>query len=158
MNLYFPNEKASPEHTSQPGNWLLETGRAITVMPRRGGQLRIARGSVWATLSASNTAGWRSVPLQPCAMLEDYFLSAGDVLHVPPGAKVVIESMEQTQTAPVAFSWDHAPHQASATRAELVQASGELADAVGQTMRALRRLVIAMWAGRKPEPSFGSCS
>ena len=157
MNLFFPNPSTSLENTSQTGNWLLETGRAITVTSRRGGQLRVARGRVWATLGANNTAAWRSVPLEPCAMLEDYFLSAGDMLSVPPGAKVVIESMEQTEAAPVAFSWGHAPQPVSASRTELAQASSELGFALGQAVRALRRLVAAVLVGQKPVPQLGSC-
>ena len=160
MNLYFPSPSESLEPTSQTGNWLLEAGRAITVSSHKGAQLRMARGQVWATLGAIHTKPWQATPLQPCAMLDDYFLSAGDTLNVPGGAKVVIESMQKMQSAPVAFEWLPVPQPARtarSSRSEVIQARSELSNALGQVARAFRRLVGAVLASNKPQQRFETC-
>ena len=157
MNLYFPSQSTSLDATNQTGNWLLETGRAITVTSRSGGQLQVARGRVWATLGSEHSQPWRAAPLEPCATLQDYFLSAGDTLHVPPGAKVVIESMCRAQSLPVAFAWSHAPQAHRQTRVGVVQAANELRLALGQVLQAARRLVGAVVLGPKPEQRLKTC-
>jgi Protein of unknown function (DUF2917) len=157
VNLYFPAQCASLDATSQTGNWLLETGRAITVMSRSGGQLQVARGQVWATLGSDNPQPWRAAPLEPCATLKDYFLSAGDTLLVPPGARVVIESTGRAQSLPVAFAWGHAAQPARLSKVEVVQAAGELQLALVQVLRAARRLVGAVVLGPKPEERLETC-
>lgn len=188
MNLYFPAQSSahasahasvnSPDcspsgsPTGSPanecanpsGHWLLQTGRAVTVLSRGGGQLSIARGQIWATLGSATPRRylpWHRAPLQPCATLKDYFLSAGDTLRIPPGARVVIESLLRTHDLPVAFDWSYAAPLGRASRyglasvgtrashAELVQATGELGAALGQVARALRRLVGAVLAARR---------
>ena len=157
MNLYFPSQAASLGATSQTGNWLLEARRAITVMSRSGGQLQVARGQVWATLGAENKQPWRAAPLEPCATLKDYFLSAGDTLQVPPGARVAIESTGRAQTLPVAFAWWHAAQPARPSQVEVVQAAGELRLALGQVLRAARSLVGALVLRPKPEQRLETC-
>ena len=163
MNLYFPSPSESLEPTSQTGNWLLEAGRAITVSSHGGAQLRIARGQVWATLGTSGNGRakpWKAKPLQPCAMLDDYFLSAGDILNVPAGASVVMESIQKTRSAPVTFEWLPVPQPARtarSSRAEVTQASGELGYALGKVVRAFRRLVGAVLASNKPQQRFETC-
>ncbi len=157
MNLYFPSQSALLDATSQTGNWLLETGRAITVMSRSGGQLQVARGQVWATLGSAQAKSWRNAPLEPCAMLHDYFLSAGDTLLVPSGAKVVMESMGHAQSLPVAFAWGHAVQPARPSRVEVVQAANELRQALVQLLRAARRLVGAVVFGPKPAQRLETC-
>lgn len=157
MNLYFPSQSAPLDATSQTGNWLLETGRAITVASRSGGQLSVARGRVWATLGTAGTQPWVAAPLEPCITLKDYFLSAGDTLSVPPGAKVVIESMGRAHSLPVAFAWGPTAQAVRPSRVEVVQAAGELGHALGQVMRAARRLVAAVLLGPKPEQRLETC-
>ena len=157
MNLYFPSQSPSLEGTTPTGNWLVETGRAITVMSHSGGQLHVARGQVWATLGAANTQPWRAAPLEPCALFKDYFLSAGDTLRVPPGARVVIESTGRAHSLPVAFAWGHVAQPARAGQVEVVQAAGELRVALAQVLRAARRLVGAVVLGQKPEQRLETC-
>ncbi len=157
MNLYFPSQSAPLDGATPTGNCLLETGRAITVTSRSGGQLQIARGEVWATLGYENSLPWRAAPLEPCATLKDYFLSAGDTLTVPAGARVVIESTGRGQTLPVAFAWGYAAQPARLSQVEVVQAAGDLRHALGQVLRAARRLVGAVVLGPKPEQRLETC-
>jgi Protein of unknown function (DUF2917) len=160
MNLYFPNPSPTANEACQAGNWLLEAGRAITVMSRSGGQLRIARGCVWATLGAGHNKPWHAAPVAPCVMLTDYFLGAGDTLTVPAGAKVVIESLQKDQSLPVAFEWSYVPQAAQALRpigAEVMEASSDVGHALGQVARAIRRLVSAVLAGRRSQQRLETC-
>ena len=160
MKAYFPSSTTQLDQSAQTGNWLLETGRAITVTSRSGGQLLVARGRLWATLGAGSTHAWSADPLAPCTRLTDYFLNAGDTLAVPPGASVVIESMGQSQSLPVAFAWAHAvpvvrPERPS--RVAVAQAAGELGRALGQVLLAARRLAAAVVLGPKPEQRLETC-
>ncbi len=151
MNLYFPAQLPANDAAHQSGNWLLQTGRAISMMPAAGGQLTVASGQLWATLGEGGPALRRNARLARCATLQDYFLNAGDTLLVPPGARLVIESMACGQTAPAAFAWGSLPQLALQTahprRAGVVQAAGEVAQALGQVAHALRRLMHAVLAG-----------
>ena len=151
MNLYFPAQSSANPCVDASGNWLLQSGRAITLSPAAGGQLNVATGQLWATLSDARTAWPRLTPkarLEPCATLKDYFLHAGDSLTVPPGAQLVIESTGRSQTSPAAFAWSpaimHVKQTAQPRRAGVVQASNELAQALGQVARALRQLAAAL--------------
>ena len=160
MKANFPFPTALLNGSAQTGNWLLETGRAMTVSSRTGGQLRVARGRVWATLGSGGNPPWNAAALAPCTMLTDYFLNAGDTLAVPPGASVVIESLGHSQSLPVAFAWAHAvpvvrPERPG--RVEVAQAAGELGRALGQVLLAVRRLVAAVLLGPKPEQRLETC-
>ena len=163
MNLYQSAKSLQPSSANSGGHWSLETRRAITVQSKGGGQLSVASGEVWATLSAGR-AGlnlWRSAPsngLEPCVWLKDYFLSSGDTLLVPMGAKVVIQAMGRAQDLPVAFDWSHTPdavrlnpvgHASRIEQAELRHATSQLGVAVAQVLHALHRLVTAVLAGHK---------
>ena len=154
MNLYFPAQSSANPSVDASGNWLLQGGRAITLSPTSGGQLAVANGQLWATLSDARPA-WpqragkaRKTRLERCATLKDYFLRAGDSLTVPPGAQVVIESTWRAQTSPAAFAWILLPQparQAAPPRlADVVQAASELAQALAQVVRAVRRLAAAV--------------
>lgn len=151
MNLYFPAQLPANDAAHQSGNWLLQTGRAISLMPAAGGQLTVARGQLWATLGEGGTTLRRNARLARCATLQDHFLNAGDKLLVPPGARLVIESMGRAQAMPAAFAWSLLPQLAVQTtrprRAGVVQAAGEVVQALGQVAHALRRLMDAVLAG-----------
>ena len=168
MNAYFASPTSSPtlspsatlDKSAQAGHWLLETGRAMTVMSHSGGQLRVASGQVWATLGSSSPQPWRAAPLTPSATLTDYFLGAGDTLVVPPGASVVIESLGQARSLPVAFAWaPSAPVEPAERpgRVAVLQAAGELGRALGQVLLAARRLATAIVLGPKPEQRLETC-
>ncbi len=144
MNLYFPAQLPANDAAHQSGNWLLQTGRAISLMPAAGGQLTVASGQLWATLGEGGPALRRNARLARCATLQDHFLNAGDT-------RLVIESMGRAQTAPAAFAWGLLPQLALQTarprRAGVVQAAGEVVQALGQVAQALRRLMHAVLAG-----------
>ena len=157
MKANFPFPTALLNGSAQTGNWLLETGRAMTVSSRTGGQLRVARGRVWATLGSGGNPPWSAAALAPCTMLTDYFLNAGDTLAVPPGASVVIESLGQARSLPVAFAWAHTAPAVLPGRVEVAQAAAELGRALGQVLLAVRRLVAAVLLGPKPEQRLETC-
>lgn len=151
MNLYFPVQSPANQPANPSGHWLLQTNRASTVMAHGGAKLHIARGRVWATLGSAhaNPYSWRNTPLKPCTMLKDYFLNAGDTLVVPPGARVVMESMALKHDLPAAFDWDLMPPSAKIRRAsheEMLLATGELGTALSQVGCVVRRLADAVLA------------
>ena len=157
MNLFFPAQSPASPSADATGHWLLQTGRAITLSPVTGGQLDVANGQLWATLSDARSAWQRLTPkarLERCATFKDYFLHAGESLAVPPGARVVLESTGRSQTTPAAFAWSpataHAKQPAQPRRAGVVQASSELAQALAQVARALRHLAAALLV--QPQP------
>ena len=163
MNLYFPVQSPANQPVNPSGHWLLQTNRAITVVANSGGKLHIARGQVWATLGSAygNPYPWRNMPLEPCAMLKDYFLNAGDTLVVPPRARVVMESMGNAKNLPAAFDWDFVPKAARVSRtsrSEVVLAAGQLGDALGQVGRALRRLMGAVLVSPRQAQQLETCT
>ena len=79
MNHYFPARSSANPCVDASGNWLLQSGRAITLSPAAGGQLNVANGQLWVTLSDARTAWPWLTPqarLERCATLKDYFLHA----------------------------------------------------------------------------------
>ena len=158
MNLYFPADSSFHQSASQSGNWLLQSGRAITLSPAAGGHLSVSSGQLWATLGDNGRKLRRAPRLARCATLQDYFLNAGDKLAVPPGARLVIETVGRAHAAPTRFAWSVAPQPArQIERASVVQAASELGVAVAQVARALRRLVGAVLVGAKPEQRLETC-
>ena len=162
MNLDFPAQSSADKSPSASGHWLLQSGRAITLLSKGGGQLRIARGRVWATLGSAHGKHnlWRAAPLELCATAKDYFLNAGDTLVIPHGTRVVMESMRYPQDLPVAFDWADEPQidRASWTsRSEVVLATGQLGDALGQVGRALRRLMGAVLVSPRQAQRLKTC-
>ena len=162
MNLYFPVQSSANQPANPSGHWLLQTNRAMTVHSKGGGQLSISRGRVWATLGSARCYRypWRNTPLEPCAMLKDYFLNTGDTLVVPPQARVVMESMGDAKDLPVAFDWDCVPKAALVSRtshSEVILAAGQLGDALGEVGRALRRLISAVLVSLKQAQQLETC-
>ena len=163
MNLYFPVQSPANQPASPSGHWLLQYNRAITVVADGGGKLHIARGQVWATLGSAhaNPYSWRNTPLEPCVMLKDYFLNAGDTLVVPPRVRVVMESMGAAKDLPAAFDWESVPKAARVGRprcSEVVLAAGQLGFALGQVGRALRRLMGAVLVSPKQAQRLETCT
>ena len=159
MNLYFPARLPAIGPVNPSGHWLLQGDRAVTVLSKGGGQLRVARGQVWATLGSA--PGYyklrRQAPLERCASVKDYFLNAGDTLVVPPGVRMVMESVGRTQDLPVAFDWNLKAQSNHTSRIEVTQATGELGAAVGDVGRALRRLVAAVLTSPKQAQPLERC-
>ena len=163
MNLYFPVQSPANQPVNPSGHWLLQTNRAITVVANSGGKLHISRGQVWATLGSAhgNPYFWRNTPLEPCVMLKDHFLNAGDTLVVPLEVRVVMEIMGDAKDLPVAFDWESVPkaaRQSRTSRSEVVLAAGQLGDALGQVGRALRRLMTAVLVSPKQAQRRETCT
>ena len=162
MNLYFRVQSPANQPANPSGHWLLQSNRAITVVADGGGKLHIARGQVWATLGSAhaNPYLWRNTPLEPCVMLKDYFLNAGDTLVVPPRVRVVMESMGAAKDLPAAFDWESVPKAARVSRprcSEVVLAAGQLGVALGEVGRALRRLMGAVLVSPKQAQRLETC-
>ena len=151
-------------------NLYLETGRAITMASKGCGQLSVARGQLWATLGLNRTPRtlwkWtRSEPLEPRATPNDYFLNSGDTLLVPAGANVVLQGMGRLHDSPVAFGWSGAPLTRAESvcrikqtnRIELAQAGSELGTALGQLLRAVRRLLATVLVASRRDQPLKSC-
>ena len=71
-------------------------------MPKVPGELRIAHGRVWLTFGhAADDVSVRA---------GDYFLDAGDLVHLYPGQQLVMEAYQQSVDKhafdPVHFSWE----------------------------------------------------
>ena len=163
MNLYFPVQSSANQPANLSRHWLLQTNRAMTVHLKGGGQLSIARGWVWATLGSARgyRYPWHNTPPEPCAMLKDYFLNAGDTLVVPPRARVVLESMGDAKDLTVAFDWDFVPNAARVSRtsrSQVVLAAGHLGNALGEVGLALRRLMGAVLVSPKHAQRLETCT
>ena len=66
---------------------------------------------------------------------------------IPHGSRVVMESMRYPQDLPIAFDWADEPQidrVSRTSRSEVVLATGQLGDTLGQVGRALRRLMGAV--------------
>ncbi len=120
-----------------PGTWKLARGRAITLRPVTDGILRVAHGSVWATIDGPHGAG----PTDS----GDHVLQVGRSMYVRAGQRVVIESWA-AHTASY-FAWDPviAAAPARAQRplpnpAVVLQPLADLRAALALTGRALAQL------------------
>jgi len=128
--------------TCMAGAWSLNHGRALTLKPVLPAELRILRGHVWVTMGDA---------LQPSAshgqrVAGDLFLYAGDVLQVPRGALLVMESMGSAAAPAVLFDWveqtEPVLHARPGRFSREVLAPGlELAQALRQAALAFTRLV-----------------
>jgi hypothetical protein len=77
--------------TRLPGCWQLGHGRAVSLLPREAGVLRIAHGRVWATLDE---------------LTGDHVLHTGEQLVLKPGQRVVMESMSPAGETSAYFNWE----------------------------------------------------
>ncbi len=112
------------------GTWRLAPQRAMSLWPRRSSQILIVQGSAWITWFGTRHGS------QPLAGLsgDDHFLQAGQILDVPGGAHLVMESRHPGQS--VHFDWRELP------APQAVQGVGEraLAELGLQWLQALRQL------------------
>jgi hypothetical protein len=84
---------------SQPrpaGTWMLEPGRALTLHPSEAGELRVARGRLWATLDGPHSGSLRG--------LGDLVVEPGASLRLRAGQRVVIEPADSK--SPAFFAWE----------------------------------------------------
>jgi Protein of unknown function (DUF2917) len=123
-----------------PGTWKLNAARAITLAPGHDAQLKVAHGQVWLTFDGP----------QPDTAQADYFLQAGQQIHVQRGQRVVLESFGADQ-APAYFSWEPvAAHitppvrQANRWQLDVVQPLLDLRAAGALGLRAISRLACGL--------------
>ena len=128
--------------TRNAGAWCLAQGHAMGLNPAQPAELRILRGRVWVTL------GDAVPPSGPAAsqVAGDLFLNAGDVLRVPRGARLVMESLDAPSEPATLFDWVEGREQALLARPdrfrrEVLVPGHDLALALRQAAVALARLV-----------------
>lgn len=122
------------------GAWRLHPGHAMSLSPKKTAVLRIFCGQVWVTLGGP----YQGAPNE----LGDRFLGPGDVLAVPPGARLVMEPVARPDDAgPVHFDWSDATASAAPSRfaREVASPARDLGEALGRagvaTVRVLRGLL-----------------
>ena len=126
------------------GCFKLSAGRAMSLTPNVPGELRIAHGRAWLTFGhAADEAAVRA---------GDYFLDAGDLVHLYPGQQLVLEahqkSTDKNAFDSVYFSWEPdaalnlaaSSRRAQYTRVDVQQPLRDLGDALHQAGGALGRL------------------
>lgn len=80
------------------GSWSLPSSRAVKLGAASGGYLRVARGTVWATLDGPHHGpanDWGDLVLECCASI-----------HLAAGQQVVLESYGRAANEPARFSWE----------------------------------------------------
>lgn len=149
MNLNLEMEMSEPDlcaslqdcQKSKPvrfaGTWRLAPHRAMSLWPRRPSQILIVQGNAWVTWSNTHAQGGGSAT--------DHFLQPGQILDVPAGAHLVLESRHPGQM--VHFDWREWPgavRQSEPRQRHLPelgrqwwQALGQLGWATGQLVRGL---------------------
>lgn len=127
---------------SLAGFWHLAPRHTLSLFPATDRELRIAQGRVWVT--AGDPHGARGWPGSG-----DVVLRQGDVLWVPAGAHLVLESWPEADGAPVRFDFAvfepapiaPLPLKNSRFQRDVAQPTRELGLALWQAARALVRLV-----------------
>jgi hypothetical protein len=95
QDLCLSLQQCQKKNARWPGTWQLAPKRAISLMPREPSQILIVRGLAWITWDA------QSGPLP--AADRDLFLDAGQLLDVPAGVHLVMESVDPRQS--LDFNW-----------------------------------------------------
>lgn len=137
---------ASPAGTKNrvglAGAWCLAQGRALGLHAGHPAELRILRGHVWVTL------GDALQRFEPAAgqVAGDVFLHSGDVLRVPRGARLVMESLDTASEPAALFDWIEDPGRALRSRPgrfrrDVLAPGHDLALALRQAAMAFARLV-----------------
>lgn len=119
------------------GQWRLHPRCAMRLTPRREAVLRVHRGRLWVTLGQPDGG----TPQRS----GDLFVSAGQTLVVPPGARCVLEPWPAAQDSdPVCFDWmdlQPADPQAGRFAREVLSPSRELWGALGLAAGAMARVL-----------------
>lgn len=140
-----------PDAAALAGTWKLPGKRALSLQPTQPGVLRVAHGSLWATVDGPHHG--------PLNDLGDLVLVAGDTLRIAAGERVVIESW--CGDAASYFTWDPLAAPVRVPRARLAHALQPLADLRAAAMlgahalaRALAPLLRLGWETvRPPRPA-----
>lgn len=122
------------------GCWKLMPGRAISLLPRDAGVLRIAQGQVWATVNGPHAGHGNESG--------DQFLRAGQELAVSAGQRLVFEPWGGAHETPVYFEWMPDPVavavRASRWHVAVVRPLRDLGWSLLMAGRALGRLVVGL--------------
>ena len=121
QDLSHSPQQCQKKMTRWPGAWRVASQRAISLMPRQPSQILIVQGRAWITWETGAAA--RPAPEQ------DVFLTAGQILDVPAGVRLVMESVDPCE--PVDFDWRTMP--------------AELAPRQQASVRVLLRLWLCAW-------------
>ena len=114
------------------GMWAMEPQEVLSLFPRSPAVVRVTHGCIWATLSGS-----RSVLANAWG---DVFLEPGQVLQVPAGQRLVLESLAGRGEAAACFDW--LPLDTLSPWQQAVgQPLAELRQSLGGAIRASGRLV-----------------
>ena len=130
--------------TTVTGLWAMEPQEVLTLCPRAPAMVRVSQGHIWATFSGPHSG--------PANAWGDLFLAPGQVLQVPAGQRLVLESLAGRGEAAACFDWLPAstlsPWQQAVGQplAELRESLGAAARAAARLAQGLGRLV---W-GRRP--------
>ncbi|GAC1527993.1 MAG: hypothetical protein NVS2B4_05710 [Ramlibacter sp.] len=118
--------RESQQSMSRPsGTWRLEAGRAMTLHPVQAGELRVARGRLWATLDGPHCG--------PALGLGDLVVEPGNRLHLRAGQRLVIESANSREAVDFAWALAAAPHWVPAQRWQpVLQSWQDLRSALAQ--------------------------
>jgi hypothetical protein len=130
------------KRTHVAGSWGLSQGRALGLHSPQPAELRILRGHVWVTLGDA----FLRVDPAGAQVAGDIFLHSGDVLRVPGGARLVMESLETVSEPATLFDWIEDPGHALCNRPgrfrrEVLAPGQDLALALRQAAFAFARLM-----------------
>ena len=126
------------------GMWAMEPQEVLSLFPHAPAVVRVTQGRIWATLNGPHSG--------PANAWGDVFLEPGQVLQVPAGQRLVLESLAGRGEAAACFDWLPAstlsPWQQAVGQplAELRESLGAAARAAARLAQGLGRLV---W-GRRP--------
>ena len=121
------------------GSWRLHPGQAMGLRPRRESLLRIYCGRVWVTQGGPYAVVGRESG--------DHFLSPGDSLRGPAGARLVMEPLvDAGDERPVHFDWSEVAQKEENTRfrKDVVEPAREVGVALGHAGRAVVRVLAGL--------------
>ena len=137
------------------GMWAMEPQEVLSLFPRAPALVRVTQGRIWATLNGPHSG--------PANAWGDVFLEPGQVLQVPAGQRLVLESLAGRGEAAACFDWLPAstlsPWQQAVGQplAELRQSLGGATRAAGHLVQGLGRLAWLGVSGRGRAPALDAC-
>ena len=140
---------------AKTGMWAMEPCEVLSLFPRAPALVRVTHGRIWATLSGPHSG--------PANAWGDVFLEPGQVLQVPAGQRLVLESLAGRGEAAACFDWLLAstlsPWQQAVGQplAELRQSLGGATRATGRLVLGLGRLAWVGVSGRGRAPVLDDC-
>lgn len=137
------------------GMWAMEPQEVLSLFPHAPAVVRVTQGRIWATLNGPHSG--------PANAWGDVFLEPGQVLQVPAGQRLVLESLAGRSEAAACFDWLPAstlsPWQQAVGQplAELRQSLGGATRAAGHLVQGLGRLAWRGATGRGQASALDAC-